>query len=348
MRVTLDPNFDPTSPWQPDSMWSESEWPQRGGTQGWAPRVRLADGALTSVYQANLYSKSFIDRLTGEREWTSESELSPLSSAQLKAIGLGKAACPRHNPETNYVTSYYVGKSSGITVCENVRCVCHQATNFWKHWAKVPQLYRDVSYNTLSPISSPDVLLSLGRQKEIIDLVKSAPDDNYLLYGNSRTGKTHISYALHRRALSAWAKATMTTELLYQPILRAQVTTLLDQHLAAKTYDKNNPNGDPRPKVSIDVPMIEKIIADGSRPIIILDELDKLGNPTEFRMTTLHAIFQAVSDERGQIIATSNRSPQWMINAWGKDIAEPIIYRCGGGDRGKAIYFAENSKAPSA
>lgn len=337
--ITIGPKFDRNTDYPAESIWSETEYTRWGG-RGWLPRVRFTGGILTHVTDLTRYSPALIDKLTSETGWVAKTTPAPLTEDQRVGIGKGEIPCPRHAEGTTYIPIIYTGTDTGISVYSLNRCLCHFLQNFFRKWEKVPELYRDVSYDKLAPMDSDDVLLSLERQKEIIDTVKSAPGDNYLFYGDSRTGKTHISYALHRLALVNWAKDSMTRDVLYAPVLRSQVTTLLDQHTAATNYDRKNED-DPKPKVSIDVPKIQRIVDDKSRPVVILDELDKLGNPTEFRIRTIHAILDAAIEAKGQIIATANRSPSWMINAWGKEVAEPIIYRCGGGTKGHTIRFAE-------
>lgn len=330
-------------PDRPDnSQWSIEAWPEHFWTKR-TPQVRLVDGLVASVFDPKLYSPGFIARLLAETRWVPNSELPKIAPGQSRVIGLDRQPCPLcRGIERTSVR--YTGGDTGIVVTASSQCECRRWRLFYPAWAKVPARYQSVSWAGLAPVERPEMPLSLARQQTIIDGVKAHANDSFLFWGAAGSGKTHISYALHRQALESWSKqATEDERPKFNPcpVLRAQVTILLDQLHALKTFNRKR-DDEARPDPPITDAKIKQIAEAKGRPILILDEIDKLGNVTEFKTTTILALLERVYESNGRLICTSNRSPEWMEKAWGKELAEPILRRCGNAEDAHTVEFNEN------
>lgn len=324
-----------------DSPWSVEAWP-RFHRFPRSTEVKIGAGRVTHLTDPKLYAPEYVARLVSETRWTLTPDSRPaLEAAVMERIGLREVDCPLCAGELTSVDAY-TGADTGIAVVVRVPCKCRTWRAFYPQWTKVPRRYRDVRLATLAPIQRAPMTLSVSRQRAIIDHVKAHPNDSFLLWGESGTGKTHISYALHRRALVEWSKDTQET--VYAPVLRSQVTALLDQNLARITG--RHSADEARPVQDITVEKIKRIAAQkingkNMRPVVIFDEIDKLGNVTEHKTNLLLSLINAVYEHEGQIIATSNYSPAWMMEHWGKELAGPILNRCGGDVGTHTIHFAE-------
>jgi hypothetical protein len=324
-------------------MWSSAAWNNFHRNPPTRPAaITLQGGSISSLRDRHLYSDHFVSLLRSESRWVPQTDVRKLSD-MLELVGTGVAACSLCNGRKT-LSSPHIGETTGIVVRVESGCECRKAVNFYSHWhdeKQVPKRYRCVSWAKLAPIPPGDEMsLSVARQQTIIDFIKARPNDSFLFYGKSSSGKTHLSYALHRRILADWAKRTVDDDnLIYCPVLRANVTVLLKQH--AEWATKSRGENTPRPDITVG--RIRDIINSGARPVLILDELDKLGNPTEFKLTTLLAIMDAAYNANGQIIATANRGPDWMVNEWGEDFGGPIVRRCGAGTYGHTVPFVEKS-----
>jgi len=234
----------------------------------------------------------------------------------------------------------YIGQNTGIEVDGHRTCRCELYKRYWTNWEQaIDARYRDVRFATLAPSDDPEIRASLATQARIIDFVKAHPDDSHLLYGDSRCGKSHISAALHDYHLRRWAMASYRdSNRSRSPVLRANVTRLLAQHHAWTTSRADENANTPRP--DIDIARIRAVIEQGDKPVLILDELDKLGGqPTPFRIETLLSLIDAVNNERGAVIATSNHAPEWFPATWGKELGEPIVLRIMGGAAAHKVRF---------
>lgn len=54
----------------------------------------------------------------------------------------------------------------------------------------------------------------------------------------------------------------------------------------------------------------------GLRPCFIVEEIDKF-KPTEFKLNKFFELLNAVYEANGQVIATSNASPETLTASWG-------------------------------
>ena len=259
-------------------------------------------------------------------------------------VGTDTIECPACNGR-QMVCKVASGIVTGVEVLWPVDCPCKKYRAYFKAWrGAIPEHYRSVTWSSLAPTAdSKLVRLSVERQQKIIDFIKAHPGDSYLLYGTYRSGKTHISVALHQYHLQKWVTESWgvreSWDKVYRPVMRANMTELLDQHHALKTQRE----GDRTPRPSIDLARINDIAAQGDKPVLILDEIDKLGGqPTPFKIETILALVDKVHQHDGVVIATSNRTPEWFVETWGEEIGGPTIDRiCGRGDKAHKIRFEE-------
>lgn len=299
-----------------------------------SPRSGLTEEVLTLLRQETEDSFRLVP---GEQPPEIEQRIAELTKAQV-AVGLGKTICPvcRGTRRTYKVAK---GSVTGVKVLWPTPCPCACYKSYYPAWfSAIDRRYLNVRWDSLAPYSGPDMRLSVERQRKIISFVQSHPNDSYLLYGTYGTGKTHLSVALHQFHLSKWAQDAWASDKVYCPVMRANVTTLLDQHHASKMQKGNDDTLRP----SIDVPRIRSVAKQGDRPVLILDELDKLGGqPTPFKLETLLALVEAVSAALGVVIATSNHDEEYFIRTWGEEIGGPLIRRITSGATAHKIEFRD-------
>jgi ATPase family associated with various cellular activities (AAA) len=333
--------FDPT-------MWSERCIKLHANRSSSAHPGYWVGEHLTIVpHERWKYSESFLARVEGDTDWNLKpgQEWPSVAPEDRKLIGTEQKDCivcggRRERP------SIWVGKDTGIELYDVRSCPCVFWRRYHGNWSKsVPKRYRDVLWSTLAPCEAPNVRLSIERQKEIIQFIQTNPDDSYLLFGESGAGKTHISIALHEYHLRKWAlnPAPGPGSGIYCPVMRANVATLLAEH---HRVSLSKP-GDGTPRASIDVARIKAIIEQGDRPVLILDELDKLGGKaTDFRMESVFTLVDLVYQEKGVVIATSNHHAEWFIQTWGKENGESVIRRLGGEEQAHSIRFEDRPVDP--
>ena len=198
----------------------------------------------------------------------------------------------------------------------------------------VPARYRRVDLSALAP--SPSALLNMDRQGTIISAIKARPDDSYLFVGAPGTGKTHLMLALYRRALAESVDQQIEREDLCQSVWRVNASALLAQHSAwAVERNRDEPNEALMPSVTVEV--IAAAVKKGYRPCLFLDELDKVA-PTVAKLSSLCSLVDAVYVEGGQVVATSNKSSEYLAGKWGSDEAGTILRRIGA-DGGHIVNF---------
>jgi hypothetical protein len=267
-----------------------------------------------------------------------------------REVGCGEEPCPichQGKAEGNEIKSYEMykvcrGEITGVLVRLPFPCCCNMLRMFWKNWLKIPERYRSVEpLDRLRPIDSKEMLMSLESQRRVIAVLRDHPEASFFLWGDAGCGKTHLSYAIQRSALIQWARKTWgTLGAIYPPVLRSRAATMLDEHLAWIMRNRNDENhGVPVP--SITVARIRAIAAQGIQPLLILDEIDKLGNLSDHKCKVIHEIVDTIYEHKGRIIGLSNASPASLTEKWGEEFALPLLRRCGaiGGESWQSIRF---------
>lgn len=298
-----------------------------------SPRAGLTKEVLALLAKEN--EESF--RLLGEHTPETAKLLADLASVKVE-VGLGRIACPVCGG-TRWAYKVAEGSVTGVKVLWPSPCPCRFYRAYYGAWFDaIGKRYINVTWQNLAPYSGPDMRLSVERQKKIISFVQAHPDDSYLLYGTYGTGKTHLSVALHQYHLAKWAQESWCSDKVYCPVMRVNVTMLLDQHHRWKWRKED----DDTPRPSVDVPRIASVVKQGDRPVLLLDELDKLGGqPTPFKLETLLSLVEAVDQADGVVIATSNHDEDYFLGAWGEELGGPTIRRITSGARAHKIEFRD-------
>jgi DNA replication protein DnaC len=138
-------------------------------------------------------------------------------------------------------------------------------------------------------------------------LAKSRPDDSFLLCGRNGTGKTHLSWALYRRAVVSGRKAVGC--LLSELLDSYKNFELLDQ--AGKLKALRDSTKD-RPVI-----LPDDLKTDARRYTLFLDEFEK-ARPSEFASECLFRLLNAARDFNHQLIVTSNLDWDGMRDRWSK------------------------------
>jgi hypothetical protein len=275
----------------------------------------------------------FRQRVKAETTWTEVPSSKPtwdsLHPEEKAKIAKELKDCPACSGGAT--TKVYTGEDTGIEIAVSYRCPCHSFIRLTSEWKKsVPERFRQCRLSTLEP--SPLSKLSMPGQQKVIDILKANPSDSYLLCGDAGVGKTHMSFALHWHALLGWVDRVHAHGVYYPAVLRASVPELLLQsHAYAMRGDDTR-----IPAPDITIGKIKSIKAEGTRPTIILDELDKVGNVTQAKLSFLFGIVDACYQANGQLIATSNIDGDTLRRLWSKDqdessaqLADAIVRRCG-------------------
>lgn len=328
--------------WTHDGMWTP-DTAYNGSTEEahvWPPRLRPED-----IYSMKVAPKAsrcglvpdFCRAVAAEAKWVPMSEF-PSLTAEAELSVLSGSVCPLCNSADgghHWVT--YRGEDTAVQIQQRVRCPCGWVLKFRQRWAnamKAHSRFADVRLSTVSPEST--LAVSMERQAEILDRVKSAPGHSYFFAGRSNTGKTHLSFALYRRALENWCKRSWASHDSTQAVWRMSAAQMLDEHVAAS----HRRDGDGAAEPSITLRKIQLATRCGFRPALFIDELDKIA-PTEFKLGKLIELLDGVYNAEGQIVATSNKGAEYLMDKWGEDEASTVLRRIGGGRDAHAIMFSE-------
>jgi DNA replication protein DnaC len=275
----------------------------------------------------------FRQRVKSEASWSVTPSARPswesLSPEERMMVSRGELLCPCC--VNGNASPVYLGQNTGIEITIFTHCWCKALMELDRVWRRdVPKRFQSCSLSTLVP--SPVSKLPIERQAVFIDLIRQYKDDSILLVGDGGIGKTHMSFALHRYALLKWATVMHERGICTPSVLRASVPELVKQHRAYEMRSDDNPV----PAPAITTAKIKAIYAEGNSPTVILDELDKLGNVTDTKMTVLFELVNTCYEYKGQLIATSNLDGEALRYQWSKDLdksaaqlASTIVRRIG-------------------
>lgn len=150
------------------------------------------------------------------------------------------------------------------------------------------------------------------RQAALIQAAKANPTASYFLAGRSGTGKSHVMWALYRRAV----------ELGDRTVIACTMTQLLDEYrafISAVEHDQRPTY----PRLSVDD------LTDGKRRYaIFLDDIDK-ANPTAYAGEKIFALVNAICEFQHQLVVTTNKTPEDLIAFYDRsdDTRGPAIVR---------------------
>lgn len=234
------------------------------------------------------------------------------------------------------------GRSETITSSTYSKCKCKLNEAFSYLLGKnVPPAYHWVRLAALEPSSKSR--LPEAKQKEIYDLIKTSPDNSYALFGPVGTSKTVCSIALYRHALAkelkkVWDATTYLKGFEYRiyrsneiPVWRITAKQVLREfhdfaiNRPVTDADGREVGGAPSPTVTRK--KIEKYYRQGFTSHVVLEEIDKVAT-TDTRQYDLFEIFDAVTENLGQIVINTNLTKQEFQDMYGVDIVRRIAESC--------------------
>lgn len=281
------------------------------------------------------FTPEFVEELKRETTWVPIEDCSlSLPEAVGVAIGERKTVCPlcKGNLE---VIRLHRGMVTGLEVRRTLRCICPKYIAFARAWKDVPSRFRSVTLSELEATNRQGI--SLERQAEIIALMQAHPADSYFLFGEAGTGKTHFATALYHDAVWRAVEAQYRRGDVYTSVWRVTASVLLNQHVEWERGNKDDETSlVSRPTITEQ--LIQSAARNGYRPCLFIDEIDKFV-PSEFKLSRLGEIIDAVYAAEGQIVATSNKSIDTLMAKWGTDEALTILRRIGAGPNAQEIEF---------
>jgi DNA replication protein DnaC len=191
----------------------------------------------------------------------------------------------------------------------------------------VPLKYRHITLRTLQPYPSSPV--PLERQAHVIGTLKADPNKSYAFFGPPGSGKT------------VWA-TTLYSEMLYRqyteprprwkwfPVRRTSITKMVEQH-ADYAVRRNNPDWtdlDRRlnaPDVTAD--KIRAVTQTGDKYHLFLEDVNG-GDLTATSRAILFEVVNAVYENEGQLVITSNLTPAEFKRQYGEDLYWRIVEHC--------------------
>ncbi len=240
-------------------------------------------------------------------------------------------ACKECNDRGEVVTSNAYSKC---------RCRLNRAFTYLLS-KNVPPAYHWVMLSKLKP--STKSRLNEEKQKEIYDLLQAKPDDSYAFFGPVGTSKTVCSVALYRHALAKelkkiWDATTYLKGFEYRvyrsneiPVWRITAKQVLQEfhdfaiNRPITDLDGRQIGGASLPIVSRQ--KIEKYYRQGFTSHLVLEEIDKV-NATATRLYDLFELFDAITENLGQVVINTNRTKQEFQDLYGVDIVRRIHDNC--------------------
>lgn len=171
-------------------------------------------------------------------------------------------------------------------------CRCRRVAGYRKALSRVPPIFRSPKIATLR--ARPECHPS---QVKLIAHVRANPDDSYLLTGRNGSGKTHVGWALYRRAVvSGRGVVACTVRDLLAEFRRFEVGT--------------------SPEI---LPPItaEQLRRSPGKWLLFLDEFEK-ARPSEFASEMLFNVLDAARSFNHQIVITSNLNWEDLKKHWGR------------------------------
>lgn len=175
-------------------------------------------------------------------------------------------------------------------------CRCRRIASAKRLLAKIPPIFGKPKLSRLKPRLDLHPM-----QGKLIAKVQANPDDSYLLTGKNGTGKSHVAWALYRRAIAQ-----------RRGVVACTVRDLLEDFRRAEVGRREGEVF--RPRVTAD----QLRRAEGSqRLLVLLDEFEK-ARPSEFASEMLFSVLDAIKSFKHQLVVTSNMNLAELRNHWGR------------------------------
>lgn len=193
--------------------------------------------------------------------------------------------------DVGMVTVFVEGVSKGVK-----RCECRTRKIIQAGLKDVPPEFGVPMLGSLAPRPG------LHRdQRAVIEHMKQHPFESYLFCGENGTGKSHFAYALYVHALFAGRRSVACT-----------LRELLDEF---KRMEMREAGADGKAFMARVTP--GQLQQDKERWTIVLDEFEK-ARVTEFTSEMLFALLDSAWKYGHQMIVTSNKSIEELIDRWGR------------------------------
>jgi hypothetical protein len=229
----------------------------------------------------------------------------------------------------------YKGEVTGKTVRFERDCICNWLLLFYYYWSgkrgMAPKGFRWVRPFGVKP--SPRSRLPLRRQDEVLKTLTDHLLDSFLIVGPYKTGKTVFILMLFHEALYAWANQCFKEGLSTEAVWLVTASDLADQYLLYETgrerqhqvaFDPETTVVPPEPVVT--PRKIKAAAAAGLTPRVFIEEIDKI-NMTDARRRWLFSIINAVYENNGTLVATSNMPVEALLQHFGEYHAGAFIRR---------------------
>jgi DNA replication protein DnaC len=279
-----------------------------------------------------------LEALRGASWETMEKEEKPKPTPQeWERIGRRKMPCPLCG-DSGSDDRILTISSSGFKLRTSYRCVCRYSKRYYSVYDKMcPPIFRDViDFGTLAP--SKKSHMPIAKQQMFIDLLKAKPGCSYLICGPGGWGKTAFSIALLQFAISDWVHFAETgrDNKPGRGVYRTTVSQLLDEWATWKRGRADGADHDP-PEPLLTEGKIRQIAAMGYKPRIFLEEIDKM-TINDKREDFLFSIFNAIYEVGGQLVMTSNQTPDEIANRFRPENRVPFMRRIRGDDEQGRIW----------
>lgn len=176
----------------------------------------------------------------------------------------------------------------------------------------MPRYWNAVYLSKLTP--SDQSKLPKERQANLIKLIRENPDQGYAIFGPAQTGKTTVTVGLYAKVLYDELMTADMKPSYRIPVRRLTSKLMLDQHQA---WAMRRPDDEtPEPEVSRDA--IIRAFNQGSKYRLFIEEIDKI-KETETRRANLFEILDALNGCMGQLVLTSNLTPEQFAEDFGED-----------------------------
>jgi hypothetical protein len=220
-----------------------------------------------------------------------------------KFLALGQNAPEETEPmgcgEPGCISGWVIVDGKGAKRC---KCI----VNKWKQdkLSVIPTVHASAILSQMKPAADrfkdqPSGHYLTQLQAKYLDIVRKNPDDNYIIYGPTGSGKSAIGYALYRRAvcLERPAHAFEISDYLAN-VRTEEFGNGLILHVSAK----------------LDLDMLRQ---SKTRYFVFIDEITRLGTKvTDFAVDRIEELIRAVKEWNHQLVVTSIINPDDIAALW--------------------------------
>lgn len=190
-----------------------------------------------------------------------------------------------------------------------------------KFFGTVPPRFQGCIWSQLKPstksVLPPDV------QREHMDWLKQHPGNSVALFGPAGTGKSTWMTAQYAQA--CWWETTQDLALTGTVVYRMTTKALLDQFTQYAMHGSDYDDPAPKPRLSRE--RIEHVTKLGGSIHLFLEEVDKV-NQTDARMANLFEVVDALYENMGQLVISSNLTLPQFTKQFGEIFVRRIAEMC--------------------